>query len=379
MPKTRLYTPGPTPVSEEVQLAIAAPMDHHRTKGYQQLLGEVTEGLQYVLQTKNTCLTFTSSGTGAMEGAIVCCALPGKKALVAHGGKFGERWVDVCAAYGIACVPIEVEWGKGVEPSVIAEHLKADPDIGMVITTHCETSTASITDIEAIAKIVRDTPAVYLVDAISSAGAVPIKTDQWGIDIVVTGSQKALMTPPGLAFASVSAKAWKVIESNKSPKAYYFDYRAYRKSLAKNDAPYTPALTLVRGVHQALKMIRETGIENVFARTARLAKACRQAAKAMNLKLYSSHPSDSVTAMCVPDSIDEAAFRKTLRADFGVQVAGGQAQLKGKIFRITTMGFVDEVDVIGCLSAVEKVLYDMGHKFEPGAGLAAAQKVFCEG
>jgi len=379
MAKTRLYTPGPTPVPEEVQLAIAAPMDHHRTGSYRQLLAEVTEGLQEVLQTKNPVLTFTSSGTGAMEGAIVCCALPGKKALVPHGGKFGERWVEVCKAFGIDCIAVEVEWGCGVEPQVIEDHLKNDPDIGMVIVVHSETSTAAMTDIEAIGKIVGKTPALFLVDAISSAGAVPIKTDEWNIDVLVTGSQKALMTPPGLAFAAVSDKAWKVIEANPNPQAYYFDYRAYKKSLAKNDAPYTPALTLVRGVHKALQMIRAEGIENIWSRTARLAKACRAAAAAMGLKLFAAHPGDAVTAMWVPEGVDEAAFRKTLRERYGVQVAGGQAHLKGKIFRITTMGFVDEVDLIGCLSAVEKVLYDMGHKLTPGAGVAAAQKVFCEG
>ncbi len=377
MSKIRLYTPGPTPVSEEVQLAIAAPMDHHRTKGYQQLLAEVTRGLQYVLRTKNTCLTFTSSGTGAMEGAIVSCAVPGKKALVANGGKFGERWVDLCQAFDIPCIPIEVEWGYGVDPEVIKEYLDQDGDIGMVITTHCETSTASVTDIEGIANVVRNSGALYLVDAISSAGALPIQTDQWGIDIVVTGSQKALMTPPGLAFAAVSERAWAVIDSHK-PKAYYFDYRAYRNSLAKNDAPYTPALTLVRGVHKALEMIEETGIENIWARTALLARACCQAAKAIGLEIYSNQPSDSVTAICIPDGIDEAAFRKALREQFGVLVAGGQGHLKGKIFRITTMGFVDQIDLIGCISAVEKVLYDMGHKFTPGAAVAAAQKVFCQ-
>lgn len=377
MAKIRLFTPGPTPVPEEVMLAMAQPMDHHRTKDYQNLLAETTKGMQYVLQTKNDVLTFTSSGTGAMEGAIVCCAQEGKKALVAQGGKFGERWGEVCKAFGIDYLTIDVEWGKAVAPSVIEEHLKSDTDIGMVIVVHSETSTATASDIEAIGKIVAATDALFLVDAISSAGAMPIKTDEWNIDIVVTGSQKALMLPPGLAFASVSEKAWKVIEEGK-PKAYYLDYRAYRKSIKKNDAPYTPALTLVRGLRVALQMIQEKGIENIWNRCALLAKASRAAFDAMGLKIYSESPADAVTAVLVPEGIDEAQLRKTLRSEFGIHIAGGQAQLKGKIIRVTHMGDIDEVETMGAIFAIEKLLIKMGHKIEPGTGLSVAQKILCE-
>ncbi len=377
MAKTRLYTPGPTPVPEQVMLAMAKPMEHHRTKDYRDMLARTTEGLQYVLQTKNDVLTFTSSGTGAMEGAIVCCASEGKKALVARGGKFGERWGQVCQAYGIPYIAIDVEWGKAVEPAIIEEQLKNNPDIGIVIVVHSETSTATASDIEAIGAIVAKTDALFLVDAISSAGAMPIKTDEWKIDVVVTGSQKALMLPPGLAFASVSEKAWKVIESN-NPKAYYFDYRAYRKSLKKNDAPYTPALTLVRGLDVALSMIKEKGIENVWAQCAKLARASRAAFEAMGLKIYSSSPADAVTAVWLPEGIDEAELRKILRNEYGVHLAGGQAELKGKIIRMTHMGYVDEVDTMGALAAIEAVLLRLGHKFEIGAGLAAAQKILVE-
>ncbi|NLX07404.1 MAG: alanine--glyoxylate aminotransferase family protein [Phycisphaerae bacterium] len=374
MAKVRLYTPGPTPVPEQVQLEIAQPMIHHRTKEYQNLLAEATKGLQYLFRTQNDVLTFTSSGTGAMEGAIVCCAQPGKKALVARGGKFGERWGEVCEAFGIDYVAVDVEWGHGVDPKVIEKHLSQDKDINMVIAVHSETSTAAGSDIEAIAKVVAKTPALFMVDAISSAGAMPIKVDEWGIDIVVTGSQKALMLPPGLAFASVSEKAWKVIESNK-PKAFYFDYRAYRKALKKNDAPYTPALTLVRGLHKSLQMIQEAGIENVWKRCATLAEACRQAFVAMNLKIYAADPADAVTGVWLPEGVDESAFRKTLQKEYGVNVAGGQAELSGKIFRMTHMGYVDSVDTMGALAAIEAVLLRMGHKLTPGAGLTAAQKV----
>ncbi len=376
MAKIRLFTPGPTPVPEQVMLAMAQPMDHHRTKDYQDLLAETTKGMQYVLQTKNDVLTFTSSGTGAMEGAIVCCAKEGKKALVVQGGKFGERWGEVCQAFGIDYQTIDIEWGKTVDPAVIAEKLKSDGDIGMVIVVHSETSTATASDIEAIGKIVAGTDALFLVDAISSAGAMPIKTDEWKIDIVVTGSQKALMLPPGLAFASVSEKAWKVIESGQ-PRAYYFDYRAYRKSIKKNDAPYTPALTLVRGLKVSLQMIQEKGIENIWNRCAILAEASRVAFEAMGLKIYSENPADAVTAVLVPEGIDEAELRKRLRSEFGIHIAGGQAQLKGKIIRVTHMGDIDEVETMGAIFAIEKLLISMGHKIEPGTGLSAAQKILC--
>jgi len=374
MAKIRLYTPGPTPVPEQVLLDMAQPMDHHRTKQYQDLLAEATNGLKYVLRTQNDVLTFTSSGTGAMEGAIVCCAQPGRKALVVSGGKFGERWGLVCQAFGIEHTILDVEWGRGVEPTMIEQHLKNDPKIGMVIVVHCETSTAAASDIEAIGKIVAKTDALLLIDAISSAGGMPIKTDEWKLDIVVTGSQKALMLPPGLAFAAVSEKAWKVIDANK-PKAFYFDYRAYRKAIKKNDAPYTPALTLVRGLHRSLQMIQQEGIENVWKRTETLAKASRAAFVAMGLKIYATNPADSVTAVCVPEGLDEAQLRKTLRSDYGVHLAGGQGELTGKVFRITHMGYIDVVDTLGALGAIEAVLIRMGHKLTPGAGLAAAQKV----
>jgi serine---pyruvate transaminase len=376
MAKIRLFTPGPTPVPEQVMLEMAQPMDHHRTSQYQEVLGKVIQGLKYVFQTQNDVLLFTSSGTGSMEGAIVCTAQPGKKTLVVQGGKFGERWGEVCAAFDIPHTIMNVEWGKGADPAAIAKALKDDPSIGAVIVVHCETSTAAASDIEAIAKIVSATPAIFIVDAISSMGAMPIKIDEWKIDIVCTGSQKALMLPPGLAVASVSEKAWKIIEANK-PKAYYFDYRAYRKAMKDTDTPYTSALTLVKGLNASLAMIQKEGIEKIWARVAKLAHASREALKAMNLKLYAQDPADSVTGFWVPEGVDEAAFRKTLRAEFGVHLAAGQGKIKGKVVRITHMGYVDYVDTMGALAAIENVLLRMGHKFTPGAGLGTAQKILC--
>jgi aspartate aminotransferase-like enzyme len=377
MAKIRLFTPGPTPVPEQVMLEMAQPMDHHRTSQYQEVLGKVLQGLKYVFQTKNDVLLFTSSGTGSMEGAIVCTAQPGKKTLVVQGGKFGERWGEVCAAYDIPHIIMNVEWGKGADPAAIEKQLKDDPSICAVVVVHCETSTAAASNIEAIAKVVAKTPAVFIVDAISSAGAMPIKVDEWGIDIVCTGSQKALMLPPGLAFATVSEKAWQIIEANK-PKAFYFDYRAYRKAIKDTDTPYTSALTLVKGLNKSLEMIQKEGIEKIWARVSKLAAATRAAFPAMGVKLYPQDPADSVTAFWVPEGIDEAAFRKTLRAEFGVHLAAGQGKIKGKVVRITNMGYIDQVDIIGALSAIEIVLTRMGHKFTLGAGLAAAQKILCQ-
>lgn len=378
MQKVRLFTPGPTPVPPEVQLAIAQPIDHHRTSGYRNMLKAVSEGMMEIFQTKKgTVLTITGSGTAAMEGGIVSCAAPGKKALVVEAGKFGERWGQVCRAYDIPCTSITMEWGKAVDAGEIEKHLKADPDIGMVIVTHCETSTATVVDLEKIAKVVHDnSDALILVDGITAVGAIPLKMDEWGLDVVVVGSQKALMMPPGLAFAAVSDKAWGVIDSFKSH-SLYLDYRAYRKSLSDWDAPYTPANTLVNGVKVAIDMILDDGIESVWKRTSLLAKGVRAGFEAMNLKLYSSAPSDSVSAAWVPDSVDESKFRKMLRSDYGMQVAGGQGQIKGKVFRITHMGYVDQIDMYGCLGGIEAAMLRCGHTFEPGAGLAAMQKVFC--
>jgi serine---pyruvate transaminase len=377
MAKIRLFTPGPTPVPEQVMLEMAQPMDHHRTSQYQEILGKVLQGLKYVFQTKNDVLLFTSSGTGAMEGAIVCTAQPGKKTLIVQGGKFGERWGEVCAAFDIPHIIMNVEWGKGADAAVIEKQLKDDPAIGAVVVVHCETSTAAASNIEAIAKVVAKTPAVFIVDAISSAGAMPIKVDEWGIDIVCTGSQKALMLPPGLAFAVVSEKAWKIIEANK-PKAFYFDYRAYRKAIKDTDTPYTSALTLVKGLNKSLELIQKEGIEKIWTRVAKLAHASREALKAMNLKIYAQDTADSVTGFWLPEGFDEAAFRKTLRADFGVHVAAGQGKIKGKVVRISHMGYVDYVDTMGALAAIENILLRMGHKLTPGAGLATAQKILCQ-
>ncbi len=377
MKKIRLFTPGPTMVPEEVMLEMARPMEHHRTAFYREMYKEVHGLLQYLFQTKATCPVFTGSGTSAMEGAIVGCCPPGHKALVIRNGKFTERWVQVCETFGIDHTPLDIEWGHGAKPADITKAMDADPKIDTVIVVHSETSTTACSDVEGIARITRERGALLIVDGITAVGAIPVKMDEWGIDAYVTGSQKAMMLPPGLGFAAVNERAWERIDSGKMP-ILYNDLKAYRKSLDTWDAPYTPALTLVRGALIVLRKIKERGLEDIWAETAMLARASRAAAEAMGLKVFAVDPVDSVTALCIPDGVDEAALRKTMRGKFGFQIAGGQGHLKGKIIRLSHMGYVDAFDTLGAISALELALTEQGFDLTVGAGLGAAQRVFAE-
>lgn len=361
-------------IPPEVTAAMAAPMDHHRTAGHRRMFREITENLQYVFQTTGDCLILTGSGTAGMEAAIVGVGSPSSKALVLCGGKFGARWAKVCHLYGIRHVACEMAWGTGAKPDLVREHLDRDREIDTVILTHSETSTAALSDLEGIAAITRERDCLLVVDGITSVGAVPVKMDDWGVDVMVTSSQKALMSPPGLAFVAVSERAWRRIESFPSP-SMYLCLKAYRKGLPDDDSPYTPAITLMMGVRKALEMIRAEGIENVWRRTARLARATRAAAEAMNLRVFAKDPTDSLTAILLPDGFDEPAFRRRLRDEHGIVVAGGQDQLKGRVFRISHMGYVDDADTLAALGAIELVLTAMGHRFTPGAGLSSALRM----
>jgi aspartate aminotransferase-like enzyme len=377
MKKLRLFTPGPTMVPEDILLEMARPMEHHRTAWYREMHKELCELLQYLFQTKATCLTFTGSGTSAMEGAIVGCCPPGHKALVVENGKFAERWVKVCATFGIEHTVLPLEWGHGAKVADITKAMDADPKIDTVIVVHSETSTTALSDVEGIAKVTRDRGALLLVDGITAVGALPVKMDEWGVDAYVTGSQKAMMLPPGLGFAAVNDRAWERVDSGKMP-TLYNDLKAFRKSLGTYDAPYTPAVSLVRGAMKALQSIRERGLENIWAETTMLARATRAAAEALNLKVFSADPVDSVTAMLVPEGVDEGALRKTMRSKFGFQIAGGQGDLKGKIIRFSHMGYVDAFDTLGVIAALEMALAGQGFDVVVGSGVAAAQHVFAE-
>jgi len=375
MKKQYLLTPGPTPVPPEALLSMARPIIHHRTRQFKNILKEAIEGLKYVMQTENDVFIFTSSGTGAMESAVSNVLSPGDKALVVKGGKFGERWEKIAQSYGIEVIPIDCEWGKSVDPTTIEAKLKQDKDIRAVYTTLCETSTGVVNDIETIGKIVSKTRAVLIVDAISGLGAVEFKTDGWGVDIAIAGSQKGLMIPPGLAFVSITKKAWKLVEEAKSP-CYYFSYKAAKKSADKTDTPWTPAVSLVIALVETLKIIKAETIEATLQRHKKMAGAVRAAVSGLGLKLLAPDaPSDAVTAIELPKSIDGAELLKTMRDKYGVSIAGGQEKLKGKICRIATMGFMTEFDVMVAISCLEIVLKEMGYSLELGSGVKAAQAV----
>jgi aspartate aminotransferase-like enzyme len=374
MLKNYLLTPGPTPIPPRVLETMARPIIHHRTPEFQKIIQEVEEDLKYVYQTKNEVLIFAASGTGAMEGTVVNLLSPGDKALVVRGGKFGERFGEICQAYGIEFIALDVEWGKTVDPKKIDDILKEDKKIKAVYVTLCETSTGVAADIEAIGRVLKNYEAVLVVDAISGLAAVPIKTDEWGADVVVSGSQKGLMIPPGLAFVSVSPKAWQVIEKSTLPK-YYFDFKAYKKALGKTDTPFTPAVNLMIALREALKIIKEEGLDVIFERHKKLAFAVRSAVKAMGLELFSPDAySDGVTAVKVPQGIDGEKLVKTMRDKYGVGIAGGQDELKGKIFRIATMGYITASDLVVCIATIETVLNEMGYKFQLGSGVRTLEE-----
>ncbi|MBN2831087.1 MAG: alanine--glyoxylate aminotransferase family protein [Candidatus Omnitrophica bacterium] len=376
MRKNYLLTPGPTPLPPQVLEAMSRPIIHHRTPQFQAVLKEATEGLKYIYQTRNDVFILASSGTGAMEASAVNILSPGDTALVIQGGKFGERWTEICKAYAINTEIINVEWGKAVNPLDIENKLKSNPEIKAVFTTLCETSTGVASNIEAIGKMVKGTDAVLVVDAISGLGAIDLKTDDWGADMVVSGSQKGLMLPPGLGFISVSPKAFKLIEASKSPR-YYFDLRKAKKALDKTDTPFTPAITLVIALNEVLKMMKQDGLEAIFLRHKTMADATRAAVKSLGLKLFAPEAgSDVVTAVCVPEAIDGEKLVKTMRDTYGVTIAGGQDELKGKVFRIAHMGFIEEFDIITGISCLEKVLTQMGYKFALGTGVKAAEEIF---
>ena len=377
MKKNYLLTPGPTPLPPEICEALSRPIIHHRTPQFQAILKEAHEGLKYVFQTANDVFILTSSGTGGMESAVINFLSPGDAVITVEAGKFGERWTEIAKACGINCIVMKAEWGTAVNPKDIESKLKEGKGkIKVVYTTLCETSTGVATDIKAIGEIVKASDAILVVDAISGLGAIDLQSDAWNCDIVVSGSQKGLMLPPGLGFISVSPKAWKLSEASKCPK-YYFDLKAAKKAYASTDTPWTPAIGLVIALNEAIKIIKAEGLSNIFAWHHKMAEAVRAAVKALGLELFAPNAfSDVVTAVRVPAGIDGEKLVKTMRDSYGVTIAGGQSEMKGKIFRFAHMGYIGEFDIIGGISCLEKVLLQMGYKFELGAGVAAAERVF---
>ena len=354
-----LLTPGPTPVPEVTRKLMAEPMFHHRTPRYRKIFGDVSERLKKVFMTKSPIYTFAGSGSLAMEAAIVNCHSAGDKVLVIDSGKFAERFTHIAKAFGLNPIVIKVPYGEAVVPSQIEDALKKDPDIKSVCIQLCETSTAVLHDIKAIGEIVAKTPALLIVDAISGLGADRLETDNWHVDLVIAGSQKALMLPPGLAFLSVSEKAKQRSATATLPR-YYYDLKHYEKALKDSDTPWTPALTLVVGLQKTLDLMEAEGIENVFKRCAANAVFTRETLQKMGLKLFSKAPSSTLTAACLPEGIDGEKLTQLMRDEKGIAMAGGQGdQMKGKVVRICHMGAITKQDIELGLKVLGETLKEM--------------------
>jgi aspartate aminotransferase-like enzyme len=375
MQKKYLLAPGPTPIPPEALLAMAMPIIHHRAPDFLPILDSAKKGLQWLYQTKNDVLILCSTGTGGMEGSVTNFLSPGDNVLVINGGKFGERWTKICQAYGMKVEELIVEWGYAVKAEQVEAALRKNPGIKAVFVQANETSTGVYHDVKSVAAVVKKTDALFVVDAISALVAHDIKADEWGIDVMIGGSQKGVMLPPGLAFVSVSDKAWKMADAAKTPK-FYFNFKKERENLAKNQTNFTSAVTLIIGLNSCIKILQTEGLENAFARHARLARATRAAAAALGLKLFPREsPSNALTAIEAPAGVDGQAIYKNLREQYGITGAGGQDKLKGKIFRIAHLGYADTFDVITAVAGIEMVLKGLGHPVKLGTGVGAAQEI----
>ena len=376
--KYYLLSPGPTPVPERALSAAAEPIFHHRTPEFSALFIEVTEGIKQVFGTKEEAYILTSSGTGAMEAAVVNLLSPGDKALTINGGKFGERWGNICKAYGVAHKEIILDpWGKDYPKEALEAELKAMPDCKAVFATLSETSSGAMFDIRGFGEVVAKTPALLVVDGISGAGVTPCPMDDWKLDVFLSGSQKSFMIPPGLAYIAFSQKAWAAAGSAKLPK-FYFDLKKAKKNLADKTTPWTPAISLIVQQKHALEIIHKMGMEAFFAHHRILADATRAGIKALGLELLAERPGNVLTCVKVPAGIEGGKLVKTMQGKYMAYIAGGQGPYKGKIFRIAHLGYMGGFDIITALSALEMTLMDLGYKFEAGAGIKAAQAVLKE-
>lgn len=375
--KRYLMTPGPTPVPPEVLVALAEPVIHHRARDFKEIYERCLERLREIYRTEHDVLLFTASGTGAFEAAVANLTSPGDRVVVLSAGNFGERWAAVTSAYGADVVHVRLAWGETPDPDDLRSALNDAGDVGVVYLVHSETSTGVVADVQSLAAVAKDAGALVVVDAVSSLGAVPLETDAWGIDVVVSGSQKALMCPPGLAFDSVSAAALARAARATSPR-YVLDWERTRKAQAKLDAPFTPAVSLVKALDVALGMLLEEGLESAFERHARLGRAAREGVKAMGLELFSPDDDRSavVTAVRAPDGVDGGDVVSSLRDRFGITIAGGQGELKGKIFRIGHIGWFDIFDITTALAALELVLADAGAEVERGVAVTRALEAY---
>ena len=379
MPPDVLLTPGPTPLPPQVREALAQPIIHHRTSRYRALFKGALQGMQAAFQTAHPVYCLTSSGTGAMEAAVANLCSPGDEAIVVLGGKFAERWQELCAAYGVAVTTVPVAYGDAADPRAVGATLAAHPKATAVFATLCETSTGVVHDMQALAALARPTPAVLVVDAISGLLADPCPTDAWGLDVVVTGSQKGLMLPPGLAFLSLSPKAQALVAQAKTPR-YYTDLRRYQKALADDDTPFTSAVSLVIALEAALKLIQEAGgVAGMVQRCARMAQATRAGMEAMGLRLFAKRPSNGVTAVQVPAGVNGQQLTKVMYDRSKVMVAGGQGDMAGKIFRFAHMGYISPEDVLAGFRALAQALSELGYAGSAGNGVKAAAAALGQG
>jgi aspartate aminotransferase-like enzyme len=364
---TQLRIPGPTPCPPEVLKAMAWPMINHRGAEFHRMLLDITEKMKQVFQTKNDLYVLTGSGTGGLEAATVNTLSPGDKVLSVSIGVFGDRWANIARTFGAEVIPLNFEWGQAADPEAVARALKDNPAVKAVLVTHNETSTGVANDLGAIAGAVKGAGKLLLVDAISSLSSIDLPVDKWGCDVVVTGSQKGWMVPPGLAMASISQAAWKAFEQAKMPR-FYWDFGKARSYLEKAENPWTPAVSVVFALTVSLDMMLKEGIQNIFARHARVAKMARDGVKALGLSLFADekHASNTVTAVRVPAGVDAAKLRQVLRTEYGVVLAGGQQRLDGKVFRIGHLGLVNEKDIQEVLAALKAAL--------PGVGFAPPEK-----
>ncbi len=377
MHKYRLMSPGPTPIPPEVSAAGALPIIHHRTPEFGEIFTRVNENLKQVFLTENDIFTYAASGTGAFEGAVQNLFSPGDKVLVVNNGNFGNRWVKMSRAFGLEVTELKYDWGQKADNDEVAEAVAADLEIKAAMCTLSETSTGTVNDIEGFARATENV--LTIVDAVSGLGAATLRTDEWGVDVVVAGSQKALMTPPGLGFVTVSERAWKAHEESRMPR-YYFDFAAAKKAYEKTppQTAWTPAVSLIIQLDIALNQILAEGVENVFERHVLLGRASREGIKGLGLQLFGPDEdlNSAVTAAWVPEGVDGKQLVRLVFREHGIQVAGGQGPMEGRIFRIGHCGYFDAYDIISTIAATELALESLDYPVELGKGVGAAQRVF---
>ncbi|HBQ21048.1 MAG: class V aminotransferase [Deltaproteobacteria bacterium GWA2_38_16] len=370
----RLFTPGPVPILPKALEVMSHPIIHHRSTDFIQVFSEVREGLKYLFDTQEEILILSSSGTGAMEGTVLNLCSPGDEVIVVRAGKFGERWGQIAQTYGLKVIPLDISWGEAPTGAQIEALIKKYPTVKAIFLQACETSTGVDFPIEEIARFTRTQDLLLVVDAISYLGVSPLKMDEWGIDVVVTGSQKGLMLPPGLSFVALSKRAWARQKTSTLPK-YYFNFSKELKAVLENQTAYTPAISLILGLREVLKYYKAEGKETIFRRHKKYAQAMREAVKALNLELFAKNPSNSLVSICVPQGVDGKKIITLLRDEYQMTIIGGQDQLKGKIIRIGCMGYVGAQDLISVFEALEKVLKTLGANIPVGKGVEKLKAV----